>query len=119
MTVFNFLNSKQINDSRDGEAPEDDVVDEGDEVDGDEAVGEEEARRLLQFALEDLQQGARLNHVDVHCPEPDWLEAGDQTKLINDLDPGARLTPFTSSRCFATGHCQHVRSCLQVAPHHN
>ena len=64
MTVFNFLNSKQINDSRDGEAPEDDVVDEGDEVDGYEAVGEEEARRLLQFALEDLKQGARLNHVD-------------------------------------------------------
>ena len=60
--VFNSLNSEQIYDSRDGKTPEEDVVDDGDEVDGDGAVGEEQARRLLQLALKDLKQGARLNH---------------------------------------------------------
>ena len=53
---------QQINDGRDGKPPEDDVVDDGEEVDGDGAVGEEQARGLLQFALKDLKQGAGLNH---------------------------------------------------------
>ena len=53
---------QQINDGRDGKPPEGDVVDDGEEVDGDGAVGEEQARGLLQFALEDLKQGAGLDH---------------------------------------------------------
>ena len=60
--VFNSLNPDQIYHSRDGKPPEEEVVDDGDEVNGDGAVGEEQARRLLQFALKDLKQGARLNH---------------------------------------------------------
>ena len=53
---------QQINDGRDGKSPEDAVVDDGEEVDGDGAVGEEQARSLLQLAFKDLKQGAGLNH---------------------------------------------------------
>ena len=55
-------NFEQVRNSRNGKPPEKDVVDGGDQVDGDHVVGEEQARSLLQLALEDLEQGARLHY---------------------------------------------------------